>query len=109
MDLTNLESWQEAGVKDFLAEESEPGKVLDRLPWRRIDDCAKADAVARIYFGPTGALPVLLLYDKASIRLFYRAEGDVFRGDPVKALAGPFAKLARDLKKINGQAGRGRS
>lgn len=102
VDLGNMESWQTAGVKGFLAEASEPGKVLDRLPWQRVEDCTKADAVARIYFGATGAIPVLLLYDKASIRLFYRAEGQVFRGNPQKALATPFAMLAKDLKKIKG-------
>jgi len=122
VDQRNLEDWQAADVKEFLTEASEPGEVLNRLPWQLVGDCRKADAVARIYFVPAGlreewaaaspagspatfrksSQPVLLLYDKASIRLFYRAEGEVFRGSPVKGLAGPFATLAKDLKKIHG-------
>jgi len=126
VDMRNLESWQAAGVKEFLATASQPKEVLHRLPWQPIDDCGKADAVARIYFvlvdvreETSGAKlpatpvsfgqasrPVLLLYDKASIRLFYRAEGEVFKGNAVKVLASPFALLVRDLEKINGQTRR---
>jgi hypothetical protein len=116
-----MESSQAAGVKEFLAQESAPKKLLSRVPWKLVDDCAKADAVARIYFAPvnvhelmagrggTGTAvgawhamqPVLLLYDKASIRLFYRAEGQVFRGDEVDMLRSPFSTLVGDLKKID--------
>lgn len=122
VDLRNLESRQAADVKEFLTLARQAGTVLDRLPWRLTDDCTKADAVARIYFVPVGireeraggsfaasqvssrqdSQPVLLLYDKACIRLFYRAEGQVFRGNAGKVLASPFALLIKDLEKING-------
>jgi hypothetical protein len=52
VDLRNLEGWQADGVRDFLARESQPKKLLSHLPWQFIDDCTKADAVARIYFAP---------------------------------------------------------
>ncbi len=121
VDLSNLESGEAAAVKEFLAKASEPKGVLDRLPWRLVDDCTKADAVAWIYFAPVVPFtwtagpnpvgnpraihqffdPVLLLYDRASIRLFYRAQGQVLYGRRADVLASPFALLAKDLKKIH--------
>lgn len=119
VDMTHMESSQAAEVKGFLAKEDQPKKLLGRLPWQLIDDCTKADAVARIYFMNVheevikvgsgarltsfrrGTQPVLLLYDKASIRLFYRAEGNALGGKAVNVLGGPFSMLIKDLKKID--------
>ncbi len=121
MDLNHMESSQAAEVKEFLAKESGPKKLLGHLPWQLVDDCAKADAVARIHFsrihvleempGPVaagtavsvrrGSQSVLLLYDKASIRLFYRAESQVLDGTTKDALRSPFAMLVKDMKKVN--------
>jgi hypothetical protein len=121
VDLNHMESSQAADVKEFLAKERQPRKLLGRLPWQLVDDCTKADTVARIYFARVdvreemsapyiagspasirqGRQPVLLLYDKASIRLFYRAEGLVFHGSAEDVLGSPFAMLVRDFKKIN--------
>ena len=75
----------------------------------------KADAVARIYFARVnvrdegsgfnlgsisaspqqGSQPVLLIFDRASIRLFYRAEGQVVHGKPVDVLGSPFSMLSQ--------------
>jgi hypothetical protein len=119
VDAGHLEGPEADEVKEFVEEEGKPGKLLSRLPWRLIDDCAKADAVARIYFAPVEVTdvtedkgsgiqkkspprqfsqPVLLIYDKASIRLFYRAEGLIASGDSMKIMASPFSMLIKDLK-----------
>jgi len=120
----HLEGPEAAAVNEFLATEGQPGKLLSRLPWSLTNDCTKADAVARIYLDPvelaevetiedrvhnqprpkqsTRFQPVLLVYDKASIRLFYRAEGKVLRGNSADVLGSPFAMLLKDL------GGRGR-
>ena len=111
VDLSHMEGLEAADVKEFLAKESQPKKLLGRLGWKLVDDCTKADAVARIYFAGVsvrvegqgvkqGSLPVLLIYDKASIRLFYRAEGQAVHGKPVDVLGSPFAMLLKDLKEI---------
>jgi hypothetical protein len=120
VDLSHMESSQAANVNELLAKEIQPRKLLSRIPWQLVDDCTKADAVARLYFARVnvreemsgsgagspasirqGRQPVLLLYDKASIRLFYRAEGLVFHGNAEDVLGSPFAMLVRDLKKTN--------
>jgi hypothetical protein len=121
VDLSHMEGSQADSTKEFLAKESQPKKLLSRLPWERVDDCTKADAVARIHFARVNVReemsapnlagnpvsfrqsrqPVLLLYDKASIRLFYRAEGDVSHRNAVDMLGSPFAMLVKDLKRIN--------
>lgn len=119
VDARHIEGPQADEVREFVEKEGKPGKLLSRLPWRLIDDCTKADAVARIYFAPVEVTdvtedkgsgvkkasqsrqfsqPVLLIYDKASIRLFYRAEGLIAYGDPMKIIASPFSMLVRDLK-----------
>ncbi len=122
VDLSHMEGSEAADVKEFLAKESQPNmKLLGRLHWKLVDDCTKADAVARIYFAQVtvrearpavkldgrsaspqkGSQPVLLLYDKASVRLFYRAQGQVLHGKPVDVLGSPFSMLLKDLKEIS--------
>ena len=119
VDARHIEGSEADEVKDFMRQEAKPGKLLSHLPWTLIDDCKKADAVARIYFAPVEVTdviedkgsglqktsparqfsqPVLLVYDKASIRLFYRAEGVIAYGDPMKIMAIPFSMLIKDLK-----------
>lgn len=119
VDARHIEDSEAEEVKEFMRQEAKPGKLLSHLPWTLIDDCTKADAVARIYFAPVEVTdvtedkgsslrktsparrvsqPVLLIYDKASIRLFYRAEGVVAYGDPLKIMASPFSMLMKDLK-----------
>jgi hypothetical protein len=121
VDGSSLEGSEAAEVRVFLAQDGGPKKLLSRLPWALIDDCTKADAVARIYFAPASVIevlndkgtalrqvfahdkrpyPVLLVYDKASIRLFYRAEGSITHGDPTKVLGSPFSMLLKDLKTV---------
>jgi hypothetical protein len=129
VDLRNLEGWQAEGVGEFVAKNTQPKKLLGHLPWQLIGDCTKADAVARIYFAPAniedvareyslsspptfqqGYQPVLLLYDKASIRLFYLAacpqayshpEGQVPYGNAVDGLGSLFSMLVKDVKRVD--------
>jgi hypothetical protein len=121
VDLNHMDSSEAAGVKEFLAKENQPKKLVGRLPWQLVADCTKADAVARIYFAPAdvsqemsglgvigtavsvrhGFESVLLLHDKASIRLFYRAEDQALGRDEPRLLQGAFSMLVKDLKKIN--------
>ena len=121
VDVSSLEGSDAAEVREFLAADSGPKKLLTRLPWRLMNDCTQADAVARIYFTPATvtevltnhesglkqvsasgerSYAVLLVYDKASVRLFYRAEGSVSHGDPTKVLGSPFSMLLKDLKTV---------
>jgi hypothetical protein len=129
VDSRNLEGWQADEVREFLAKNSQPKKLLGRLHWQLTDDCNEADAVARIYFAPVniedvareyslsspprfqqGYQPVLLLYDKASIRLFYLAacpqayppsEGQVRYRNTVDGLRSVFSMLLKDLKRVD--------
>jgi len=119
VDTSRLERSDEESVKEFLARQGQPKKLLARLPWKLIGDCTAADAVARVYFAPAnldmqeeGLLssqsnsrqvfqPVLVIYDKASIRLFYRAEGQVLRGKREDLLASPFSMLLKDVKAVD--------
>jgi hypothetical protein len=119
VDTRHLEGIEAVQVNEFVAEESKPGKLMSRLPWTLVDDCTKADAVARIYFAPVEVTdvtedkgsglkktsrprqvsqPVLLIYDKASIRLFYRTESSTLEGDRMNVLGSPFTMLAKDLR-----------
>lgn len=127
VDLEHMENSQATDVREFLAKESQPEKLLSKLPWQLIDDCTKADAVARIYFSEVGVYeesyradvrtrsarfrqgsqPVLLVYDKASIRLFYRAQGQILGGKMADSLGSPFSMLIKDLKKIDRAAAKG--
>ena len=121
LDVKHLRDIEAADFQNFLAKEGQPGKVLSLLPWKLRDDCAKADAVARVYFTsvesskrreqdarrdaamfgfPRGRRPVLLIYDRASIRLYYRAEGPDTRGDPLSALTKLFSGLLEDLQQM---------
>ena len=112
-------------IKKFLAKESEPGKLLKSLTWELTDQCATADAVIRVYFAQTTRLTemrdrpgdchpavaldvpatqvVLLVYDRASVRLLYRTEVQRHsdRTD-VLLLKVTFARLARDLRRTRG-------
>jgi hypothetical protein len=125
VDTSDLEGEEGGEVKEFVAKESQPGHLLRRMPWELTDQCAGADAVIRMYFsqatikhttampcsdqfltgcGKTavsfeqGVLTVLLIYDRASVRVLYRTEG---RGERTKRLAlkGSFTELAKDLKR----------
>jgi hypothetical protein len=125
VDTSYLEEREALEVKNFVAKESQPGHLLRRMPWELTDQCAGADAVIRMYFSKTdvrkttampcsdidvtgcgktavtfeqAVLTVLLIYDRASVRVLYRTEG---RGERTKRLAlkGSFTELAKDLKR----------
>ncbi len=130
VDTSYLEKGEAQEVKKFVAMESRPGHLLKRLPWELTDQCAAADAVIRLYFAQntvqkTELIPcsdlsvcgggitssyfqqvtkvVLLIYDRASIRILYRTEGREM-GTGLKALKVPFSKLVKDLKSAQLQA-----
>ena len=125
VDTSDLEGAEAREVQDFVAKESKPGHLLRQMPWELTDQCSSADAVIRSYFSQntvqkTETIPcsdltvcggdisssyfqqvtqvVLLIYDRASVRVLYRTEG---RGERTKRLAlkGSFTELAKDLKR----------
>jgi hypothetical protein len=119
VDLGHLDAREAVAVKTFIADSGGADRVIMQLPWQLANDCTRADVVARIYFRTatvterrtdlqTGLKqssepeewpqPVLVIYDKASIRLLYRAEGLARHRDFTKELAYCFSVLLKDLK-----------
>ena len=122
IDTSHLSGSEAADVKESLARQGQSKKVSKRLSWKLINDCSQADAVARVYYlgaavrqvvspGPTldgprptvrqEADPVLVIYDKAALRLYYRAEGRPIHRDARDPLAEPLAMLAKDLRTMS--------
>jgi hypothetical protein len=106
-----------------VARENQPGQLLRRLTWEFTEQCAAADAVIRVYFaqsvhltqepgdelhGGVGSfsLPVpviqvvLLIYDRASVRLLYRTEDNDLETKRMIFLKGPFSRLVKDVEKL---------
>jgi hypothetical protein len=121
VDTSYLEEGEAFDIKTFMATENQPGQPIRQIPWDFTDRCAAADAVIRVYFvqselitkvtrrGKRGAVPsrtfshqvnqaVLLIYDRASVRLLYRTEGQRKGTYRPALLEGPFSKLAKDLE-----------
>ncbi len=119
VDTSYLEGREAVEVKKFVTIESRPGHLLRQMPWELTDQCAAADAVIRVYFAQTERITqrtestpiggwtianvseqviqvVLLVYDRASIRILYRTKGPDWATN-LKALKGVFSKLVRDL------------
>ncbi len=124
LDATKLSTSQSADARKFVAEQSEPKKVLGKLGWRAVDDCSQADAVIRLEFeegmevgqtsgggtlqgAPTTSVPEavyktrLYVTDRASGRLLYRVEGESIRMRRENSIASPFSKLQRDFKTLS--------
>jgi hypothetical protein len=130
VDTSYLEAGVALDVKTFVAKENQPGQLLTRLSWKITEDCAGADALIRVYFAPSerhvalanDALPgqrapsgqmapleeneqvtqvVLLIYDRASVRVLYRTEGHGARKNRGALLKGPFSRLVKDMKALD--------
>jgi hypothetical protein len=122
VDTSYLEEAQALDIKRFVAKENQPGQLLRQIPWELTDQCAAADAVIRVYFTQServtkeagnllrGGAPsatfseqviqvVLLIYDRASVRMLYRTEGQDKGTNRAALLKGPFARLVKDLKR----------
>jgi hypothetical protein len=56
IDTSRMSAREAADVKDFIAKESGPKKVLGKIPWTLMDDCSKADAVVALDFQPTAIM-----------------------------------------------------
>ena len=123
VDTSYLDKAEASAVKRFMAAESRPGRLLERLNWKFTDQCSAADGVIRVYFAQSersteergdemaegvpslsysepALRPVLLIYDRASIRLLYRTEGQHQGTNPGALLNSPFATLAKYLRLV---------
>lgn len=129
-DTSYLEADVAFDVKTFVARENQPGRLLRRLSWKITEDCAGADALIRVYFAPserhvaftndvlvgqrapsgqTAPLEeneqvtqvVLLIYDRASLRVLYRTEGQGQGRNRGALLKGPFSRLVKDMKALD--------
>ena len=125
VDTSHLREGEASDVKTFVERENRPGQLLRRLIWELTDQCAAADAVIRVYFAETGHVvhiqradapltelnragqgtvyeqqiqAVLLIYDRASVRILYRTEGRYVGQKRKTMLKGLFSSLAKDLK-----------
>lgn len=130
VDTSYLQAGEAFDVKRFLARENQPGRLLKRLSWKITEDCAGADALITVYFAPSerhvaltnDALPgqrapsgqtapleeneqvtqvVLLIYDRASVRMLYRTEGQGQGKNRGALLKGPFSRLVKDMKALD--------
>ena len=130
LDTSNLEAGAAFDVKTFVAKENQPGQSLSRLGWKITEDCTGADALIRVYFAPSeshvaltnDALPgqrvpsgqrapleeservtqvVLLIYDRASVRLLYRTQSQGTGRNLGALLKGPFSRLVKDMKALD--------
>ncbi len=124
VDTSYLEAGVASDVKTFVAREKQPGQLLKLMTWEFTDQCAAADAFIRVYFAPSErhvtesdyslrgggtsrdfyepvTQVVLLVYDRASVRLLYRTEAQGQATNRVALLKGPFAKLVKDIKELS--------
>jgi len=126
LDTSNLDSAVARDVKAFVSEENRPDHLLGRLNWEFVEGCPSADAVIRVYFvsteryvtepAPNSGLGVgvsslgaykpatrlvLLVYDRASVRVLFRSEG-IFPGNKRTAqLKGQFGRLVKEVRRTN--------
>ena len=125
VDTSYLQDAEASDVKTLVERENRPGQLLRRLIWELTDQCAAADAVIRVYFAETGHVvhiqradapltelnragqgtvyeqqiqAVLLIYDRASVRILYRTEGRYLGQKRKTMLKGLFSSLVKDLK-----------
>ena len=127
VDTGNLAREQAQEVARFIGEESKPKRVLAKLPWSYVADCAKPDAVAELKFEETieetpavsdlrggvmtsvGGEPAykatLLVTDRSSKNLLYQVAGDKRRRERGRALVSTFSKLLKDLETVQESGG----
>jgi hypothetical protein len=125
VDTSNLEPGVASDVAAFVARESRPHNLLKRIPWTFTEQCADADAIIRVYFAQAelhtrieqtshnavGGVPysnlvepetevVLLIYDRASVRVLYRTDAHTQRANPVPLLKGPLSRLMKEVNEL---------
>ncbi|HEY6293642.1 MAG TPA: hypothetical protein VI455_18980 [Terriglobia bacterium] len=114
LDTSNLRTEVASAVSAFAGEQDQPGRPLNQINWELTDECATADAVIRVYFVPSefhvagenegwsesATQVVLLVYDRASIRLLYRTEVHVAGKKPAVLLKRPFSRLVKDMNEL---------
>ncbi|MGO8792492.1 MAG: hypothetical protein ACLQVL_34605 [Terriglobia bacterium] len=124
VDTTFLEPAVASDVKSYIEKEGQPGHLLTALPWRVNETCAPDDAVVRVYFaegehrsttymagsrlsGPTSVdtfepetRVVLLVYDRASVRLLYRTESVRRWSKRAALLKVSFSMLVKDVSAV---------
>jgi hypothetical protein len=123
VDTSYLQAGVAFDVKAFVARENQPGQLLSRLSWKITEDCAGADALIRVYFAPSErhvtlgitndvlagerapleedeqvTQVVLLIYDRASVRVLYRTEGQGQGKNRGALLKGLFSRLVKDMR-----------
>ncbi len=126
VDTSYLEKADALAVTEFVAKENQPRQLLSQVPWKLSDQCPAADAVIRVYFTEAELLTresgnplhggastvtfseqlvqtVLLIYDRASVRVLYRyrSEGREKGNKRAVLLKDPFFRLVKDLKSAN--------
>ena len=125
VDTSYLEAATASELREFMARERQPGRFLARMSWHFTDPCEGADAILRVYsalgthhvskpswtVNPNASVPsvdydepisqvVLLVYDRASVRLLYRTESQG-RGKSGEAAFVPvFSKLVKDVDQL---------
>ncbi len=128
IDTSYLGEAEALDIRNFVAKESQPGHLLRRMPWDLSDDCAAPDAVIRVYFTQAevianrtevsspcnvslflcsgsrsvlqGIQIVLLIYDRASVRILYRTQAQYNGAKRKTMLRGSFSRLVKDLKGV---------
>jgi hypothetical protein len=125
LDASNLEPGLASEVAAFVARESRPHNLLKHIPWMFTDQCADADAIVRVYFAQAeqhtrieqtshnalGGVSysnlvepatevVLLIYDRASLRVLYRTDGPTQKSDPVPLLKGLLSRLQKEIDEL---------
>jgi len=119
IDTSDLSGPEQAGLRDSLSRQGQSKKLVDRLRWRLVNECSRADAVARVYYLEAAVHevvvdakghriappkvrqsvdPVLVIYDQAALRLYYRAEGTPIPRDAKEPLKDPLTMLVKDLQ-----------
>lgn len=126
VDTSYLEKADALAITEFVAKENQPRQLLSEIPWKFSDQCPTADAVIKVYFTEAELLTresgnplregtptitfseqlvqaVLLIYDRASVRVLYRyrSAGREKGSKRAVLLKDPFSRLVRDLKRAN--------
>ncbi len=119
----DLGSHYEPMVESFFKEQDRPGSLVSELPWKKVDDCSKADAVMSFKFSetsePSNATAGGSLYAGASMgtmntswfqvtavvsshddKPIYQVEGQRAPERGERAMEKTFKELANDLKSI---------
>ncbi len=112
VDPGQLSGVQADDVKHFVAEQSKPGRILTKLPWKLTSDCSSADAVATFsvefrnqpdmaaasagVFNQRTYLPTLFITERSSGKTLYQVKGDSNMREDDSFIT-PFFKLQKDL------------